>query len=688
MDAAHDHLPRQRRGVDAALDALRRVVAAPDRRGVVRRVAAEVAVLLGVRGAGLARLRHAGERGGGARAAGAHDALEQLVHGVDRGLLHGDPGILLVVDHDVAEVVHHLREGARLGIDAVVGKRRVARRHLDGVDAGAAETEVADLDQIVVRKRRKAQLLHHERVGLRHAEVHQRAHRAGVRGLLQRVLDGDEALVAAVGVDRPRLAFELHDGIVVDDARRRDDARLQRGRVDRQRLDGAAALRGVGGVAPLQRALALAHASADGDDVAGRVVNDGHAGLEQLPARGGIVEVGAVGVDLLHHALHVGVHGAVDLIAAVVDHRGGGLLAVVHLHQRRDHVAVDLLDEEGIQLLVRLDRVLRPLVELLDVVGVADEDHLLRLGLGILRVVEPAEVVHLAQHRQLTVAVLLPRPVAAQRVELPRVLRDADDGRALGDGQILDVLAEIGLRRGLDAVGRVAEVDEVEIRLEDVLLAVLLMHAQRAEDLKDLAADRDLVLPRHVLDHLLRDGGRAAGVVAHERVVHAARRALPVHALMLVEALVLDGDERLHDVVRDLLVVDERAVLDAVELRQLHPLSGVLVLVIDRGALLERVGGQVDVHLRLQLRVHVLHERAEKHRRREGADDQQRKDDLGDPQQDPADARALFLPSALRYGATLRLSARFRARRGVAFLHGGALLSFVSRAGVHGAVFS
>ena len=45
--------------------------------------------------------------------------------------------------------------------------------------------------------------------------------------------------------------------------------------------------------------------------------------------------------------------------------------------------------------------------------------------------------------------------------------------RALGDGELARVDAEVGLGRGLDAVGTAAEVDGVEVVLEDLVLGQL-----------------------------------------------------------------------------------------------------------------------------------------------------------------------------------------------------------------------
>ena len=66
---------------------------------------------------------------------------------------------------------------------------------------------------------------------------------------------------------------------------------------------------------------------------------------------------------------------------------------------------------------------------------------------------------HLVEHRLLPLLVLLTEGLAAVERALTGgvvevgVLRDADNGRALGDGQVLGVLAEVVLGGRLDAVG-------------------------------------------------------------------------------------------------------------------------------------------------------------------------------------------------------------------------------------------
>src|SRR5690606_13624062 len=93
--------------------------------------------------------------------------------------------------------------------------------------------------------------------------------------------------------------------------------------------------------------------------------------------------------------------------------------------------------------------------------------------------------------------------------------------------------------------------DLVEVRLEDLFLGVVLLHLAGGRLLAKLAqrapvgAIDDLRV--HVAHELLRNRTRAAGVPEHG-ILDGAGDAHEVHAVMLVEPLVLYGDERLRNV--------------------------------------------------------------------------------------------------------------------------------------------
>ena len=112
-------------------------------------------------------------------------------------------------------------------------------------------------------------------------------------------------------------------------------------------------------------------------------------------------------------------------------------------------------------------------------------------------------------------------------------------------------LVEIEQRGGGDAVGAHAEIDLVEIKLEDSLLGEGPLDLHRQQRFLDLARERQLVGEQEVLGDLLGDGGGAlrappAAVLLHEQH-RGARDAGEVDAAVLVEILVLRRDEGVGD---------------------------------------------------------------------------------------------------------------------------------------------
>jgi hypothetical protein len=174
------------------------------------------------------------------------------------------------------------------------------------------------------------------------------------------------------------------------------------------------------------------------------------------------------------------------------------------------------------------------------------------------------------------------------RVERARCLRQAGQQRRLLQRQVLRLLAEVDLARGVDAVGAVAERRDVQVVLEDLQFRHVRFEGERKPDLAELARvgllgrgdhlGRARRRVRDLLPHVLHGEGRSALgrralLVRHE----GPHDALQVDALVVEEALVLRGEDR---VLHDLRHVGERDV--------------VAVLVVERGE--ERlVVGCVDV---------------------------------------------------------------------------------------------
>ena len=174
----------------------------------------------------------------------------------------------------------------------------------------------------------------------------------------------------------------------------------------------------------------------------------------------------------------------------------------------------------------------------------------------------------------------------AERVVLRRCLRQAGDQGRLVQGEVLRVLREVGHGRRLDPDRRPALVgavrNGVQVLAQDPVLPgparVLVLELLGQLRLADLA----LEVPLRVLDverahELLRDRRAALnGVAARLQVLDArADDRRVVHALVLVEALVLDRDGGLADLLGHLAPRDRRTDLVGAHVAQAGAVSRV-----------------------------------------------------------------------------------------------------------------
>src|SRR5581483_4035551 len=121
-------------------------------------------------------------------------------------------------------------------------------------------------------------------------------------------------------------------------------------------------------------------------------------------------------------------------------------------------------------------------------------------------------------------------------------------------------MPEVVARSRFEAEPSAAQVDLVEIRFEDLILGVVPLHlprgclfmklARKTRRPAHLAAVDDVRM--HVPDELLRDGA-AAALSADDLAERRGRGRLDIDAVVLVEALVFGGDERLRHVPRQRL---------------------------------------------------------------------------------------------------------------------------------------
>ena len=140
------------------------------------------------------------------------------------------------------------------------------------------------------------------------------------------------------------------------------------------------------------------------------------------------------------------------------------------------------------------------------------------------------------------------------RLVVLRRLRHRRQRRGFGERELRRALAEIVARGALDSVPAVREANLIEIRLEDLLLVVVLLHLPRGCLLAKLSAEAHVAaideIRMHVADELLRDGARSAALLTEDFSLDRAGDADHVHAVVLIETLVLDRDKGLPHVPR------------------------------------------------------------------------------------------------------------------------------------------
>ena len=208
-------------------------------------------------------------------------------------------------------------------------------------------------------------------------------------------------------------------------------------------------------------------------------------------------------------------------------------------------------------------------------------------------------------------------------VVLGGVVGDAHDTGTFLYRQFLQRLAEIDLRRALNAVGALPEIDGVEVPLQNFFFAVVLFKFQRTENLHELPAHGDLLVIGEVFNELLGQCGAAVGAVsAHKHIGAGSQRPAPVHAVMLKKPLVLNGHRGVDHIFRNVGIGRPDTVFRRVQALKLHIISGLLVIGVDKGGLIEslilqrepRVGDNIGFQIILGFQVdHARRHRAGQH---------------------------------------------------------------------------
>ena len=681
MDRLHDLAPQNRRRVGSRnVDLLGLVIADPDRRRVVAGVAAEPTVPVGGGGAGLAGdglpiedCRAAGSVVGG--------IVQAVVHIIHSFLTEDLPAVLGIVHHQLAVAVIHLGIQPGFPVNAVVGEGGVGRGHLlhRGTHGQGAQGQRGQA-HIGFNLRFRGEPLHQvaltevilgEAVAILLSDIVQRADRNGVDGGHDALIDCSGVLVFPVVVLGP-VAVGIADGQVLEHRSRSHLAGLKGRGVHRNGLLGGAGLEfRLGGPVVAHEGFLLSHAAGQGHHVAGTVVDDHNGGLELLVAAG-FGNVGKVGIDGVHLLLHIHVQSGVNMVAALLNpvqvhisgvfiHGVPGLSVLLRqirskINDHRVHIpGIDVLRSigghpgggaaDGTVALVSLSQegaahagvAALPIVADRPAISIGDallKDHLLIHGLLIFFVGEVALIVHFAEDIELTVAVP-PRAVPflalvlidAQGIGIEQrgVVGDADEAGALGGGQALQLLAEILRRRAFDAVAAPAQIDLIEVILHNEILVVLLFEELGTENLHDLPLHGDALFLGQVLHQLLGDGGATELLVsAKEHIEAGLDGGNPVHTLMLIKPLVLNGYRRVDHGLGNLVQRRPLAVGGGVDLLKLLDISAA-VYIIDKGSPLQVVVLHGPVAGLLQdVVLKIVAQRSNKHRAADQKDQQNR----------------------------------------------------------------
>ena len=309
----------------------------------------------------------------------------------------------------------------------------------------------------------------------------------------------------------------------------------------------------------------FADAAHQGHNIAGIGVHDDHGGFQRLAgaAEGG-GEVAAVFVIVIHDVLNVHINAGIDIVAAVIEKMLGGIRrAALGLGQVLNNVADDGVHIIGIDGGIPV------------VIQTVAENKRLGHGRNVFIMGDIALIIHLPEDGLLAGFVVFLKLIG---VIERGVIGDADEAGAFGEAELGDLLAEIGLGSGAHAVTALAKVDVVEVPGHDFVFGVGLFKLQGAKNFDELSLDGDIVLRGEVFDELLGDGGAAKAVLhAQEHIEESAGGSVPVHALMGIKALVLDGHGGLLEIEGKILLLHPYAVGVLIEGGKLPPFAIVLI---------------------------------------------------------------------------------------------------------------
>ena len=168
----------------------------------------------------------------------------------------------------------------------------------------------------------------------------------------------------------------------------------------------------------------------------------------------------------------------------------------------------------------------------------------------VLRLGDIAFTQHTRQHHVATRGGAVQR---VKRVKGRRRFRQTGNHRHFTEAQLVGWLTEVNLRRRPHAVGAVAEVDLVQIQLENFIFAQQLLDANSQERFLNFTHQRLFRAEEEVTRQLLSNGtGPLRGVAVHQRDAGRTEDTNRVNPMVLVEAAIFGGNECLHHLRRDL----------------------------------------------------------------------------------------------------------------------------------------
>jgi len=139
------------------------------------------------------------------------------------------------------------------------------------------------------------------------------------------------------------------------------------------------------------------------------------------------------------------------------------------------------------------------------------------------------------------------------------VLKQPSEHGALGDVELTKRLAEEGLRRLAEAVNLVtsdvAKIHLIGVHLEDLLLVEASLELEGDHNLPQLASDLFFGREEEAASELLRERGTSTAHMVREQILKTAfDGAQIIDSAMIEEVAILNCDDRLHHVLRNLLV--------------------------------------------------------------------------------------------------------------------------------------